>query len=93
MYLTVRTGGDELYRITERPYYIANDYNKGFGFVEIKIAGKKLHSSFYDINLNCQTIITKTGLELIDPKSCLPPAPGNNSLKIINHFTIIKLDI
>ena len=47
VYLVVGTGGDELYEITEKPYYVQNQYDKGFGFVDLKIDGKKLDGTFY----------------------------------------------
>src|SRR5215211_1344720 len=91
IFLVVGTGGEELHRIVEEPYYVANQYNKGFGFVDLKIDGKRLNGVFYDINLNCKMEITeKKGLEVIDPESCLPSSIGNNKLKVIDHFTIIK---
>src|SRR5215204_2841010 len=92
IFLVVGTGGEELHRIVEEPYYVANQYNKGFGFVDLKIDGKRLDGVFYDINLNCNMeIITKKGREVIDFESCLPPPTiGNNELKVIDHFSISK---
>ena len=94
IFLVVGIGGDELHRIVEEPYYVASQYNEGFGFVDLKIDGKRLDGVFYDINLNCQVVITeKKGKEKIDLESCLPPPTsivGNNELKVIDHFTIIK---
>src|SRR5215203_5912718 len=91
IFLVVGTGGEEIHRIVEEPYYVANQYNKGFGFVDLKIDGKRLNGVFYDINLNCKMEITeKKELEVIDPESCLPSGIGNNKLKVIDHFTIIK---
>jgi hypothetical protein len=91
VFLVVGTGGDELYGLVGQQYYVANQYNKGFGFLDINIAGKKLDAKFYDINLSCQLKISKKKeLELIDPKSCLPPVPGNDKLKLIDYFTIVK---
>lgn len=92
IFLVVGTGGEELHRIVEEPYYVVNQYNKGFGFVDIKIDGKRLDGTFNDINLNCAVETTeKKGLEVIDLESCLPPpSTDNNKLKIIDHFTIIK---
>lgn len=92
IFLVVGTGGEEIHRIVEKPYYVANQYNKGFGFVDLKIDGKRLDGVFYDINLNCKMEITdKKGLEVIDLESCLPtPSTGDLKLKVIDHFTIIK---
>ena len=91
VYLVVGTGGDELYEITEKPYYVQNQYDKGFGFVDLKIDGKKLDGKFYSINLVCQMKITeKKKKEVLDLESCMPPAPGTDQLKIIDHFTINK---
>ena len=91
IFLVVGVGGEELHRIESVPYYVANQYNKGFGFAEIKIDGKRLDVKVYDINLNCQLKITqKKEQEVIDPQSCLPPTPGNDKLKVIDYFTIIK---
>jgi Calcineurin-like phosphoesterase len=91
VYLVVGTGGDELYDITEKPYYVQNQYDKGFGFVDLKIDGKKLDGTFYSINLVCQMKISeKKKKEVLDLESCMPPAPGTNELKIIDHFTINK---
>ena len=91
VFLVVGTGGDELYGIAGEQYYVANQYNKGFGFADIKIDGKRLDIKFYDINLNCQLKITKKmEHEVIDPLSCLPPTPGNDKLKVIDYFTIVK---
>src|SRR5215211_4863365 len=91
IFLIVGVGGEELHRIESVPYYVANHYNKGFGFADIKIDGKRLDVKFYDINLNCQLKITqKKEREVIDPQSCLPPTPGNDKLKVIDYFTIIK---
>ena len=74
IFLVVGTGGEELHRIVKEPYYVANQYNKGFGFVDLKIDGKRLDGIFYDINLNCKMEITeKKGREVIDLESCLPP--------------------
>ena len=97
-FLVVGTGGDELYRITEKPYYIANQYNEGFGFVDLKINDKRLDGTFYDINLNCQVeIITeKKEKEKIDLESCVPTTitttttNNNNNLKVIDQFSIDK---
>jgi len=91
VYLVVGTGGDELYEITEKPYYVQNQYDKGFGFVDLKIDGKKLDGTFYVINLVCQMKISeKKKKEVLDLESCIPPAPGTDKLKIIDHFTINK---
>ncbi|HJT85035.1 MAG TPA: metallophosphoesterase family protein, partial [Nitrososphaeraceae archaeon] len=94
-FLVVGTGGDELYRITEKPYYIANQYNEGFGFVDLNIDDKKLDGKFYDINLNCQMGMTeKKGKEKIDFESCVPATTttiNQNNLKVIDQFTIDKL--
>src|ERR671910_699860 len=91
IFLVVGVGGEELHRIESVPYYVANQYNKGFGFADIKIDGKRLDVKFYDINLNCQLKITqKKKKEVIDLQSCLPPTPGNDKLKVIDYFTIIK---
>ena len=91
VYLVVGTGGDELYEITEKPYYVQNQYDKGFGFVDLKIDGKKLDGTFYVINLVCKMKITeKKKKEVLDLESCMPPAPGTDELKIIDHFTINK---
>jgi len=91
IFLVVGVGGDELHRIIDKPYYVANQYNKGFGFADIKIDGKRLDVKFYDINLNCQLKITqKKEREVIDPQSCLPPTLGNDKLKVIDYFSITK---
>ncbi|MGZ5490210.1 MAG: metallophosphoesterase, partial [Nitrososphaeraceae archaeon] len=95
MFLVVGVGGAEPYRITEKPYYIANQYNERFGFVDLKINDKRLDGALYDIGLNCKMAITeKTKKEVIDLESCLPSSStsnnSNNNLKIINRFTIIK---
>jgi len=91
VYLVVGTGGDELYEITEKPYYVQNQYDKGFGFVDLKIDGKKLDGTFYVINLVCQMKISeKKKKEVLDLESCIPPAPDTDKLKIIDHFTINK---
>ncbi len=91
VYLVVGTGGDELYEITEKPYYVQNQYDKGFGFVDLKIDGKKLDGTFYVINLVCQMKISeKKKKEVLDLESCMPPAPGTDELKILDHFTINK---
>ena len=91
IYLVVGTGGDELYKITGKPYYVQNQYDKGFGFVDLKIDGKRLDGTFYDINLDCKMKITeKKKKEVLDLESCIPPALGNDALKKIDHFTINK---
>ena len=93
IFLVVGVGGDELHRIVEEPYYVANHYNKGFGFVDLKIDGKRLDGTFYDINLNCQVEINeKKEREVIDFESCLPATTivGNSNLKAIDQFTIVK---
>ena len=92
IFLVVGVGGAEPYRITEKPYYIANQYNDRFGFVDLKIDGKRLDGALYDINLNCKITITeKTKREVIDLESCLPSSStSNNNLKILDRFTIIK---
>jgi predicted phosphodiesterase len=91
IFLVVGTGGGELHRITDEPYYIANQYNEGFGFVDLKIDGKRLDGTFYDISLICKTEITeKKKKEVIDLESCIPAMPNNNNLKIIDQFTIDK---
>ena len=94
IFLVVGVGGGELHRIVEEPYYVANQYNKGFGFVDLKIDGKRLDGVFYDIHLNCQVKITdKKKKEVIDLESCMPPPTtivGDNNLKAIDQFTIIK---
>jgi len=93
IFLVVGIGGGELYRITDEPYYIANQYNEGFGFVNLKIDGKRLDGKFYDINLNCQMEITeKNKKEAINLESCLPSSTSNNNLKIIDQFTIQKFN-
>ena len=91
IYLVVGTGGDELYKITGKPYYVQNQYDKGFGFVDLKIDGKRLDGTFYDINLDCKMKITEEKKkEVLDLESCIPPALGNDALKKIDHFTINK---
>lgn len=91
IYLVVGTGGDELYTITEKPYYVQNQYDKGFGFVDLKIEGKRLDGTFYDINLDCKMELTEIKKrEVLDLDSCRPPLIGNDQLKVIDQFTIIK---
>jgi 3',5'-cyclic AMP phosphodiesterase CpdA len=94
IFLVVGVGGAELHRITEKQYYIANQYNEGFGFVDLNIDGKRLDGVFYDISLNCKMEITeKKKKEVMDLESCLPSTTNNNNnnnLKIIDRFTIIK---
>ena len=95
IFLIVGVGGEELHRIESVPYYVANHYNKGFGFADIKIDGKRLDGKFYDINLNCRLEDPKKkGKPSIDLDSCLPPLPsptlGNDNLKVIDQFSIIK---
>ena len=94
-FLVVGTGGDELYRITEKPYYVANQYNEGFGFLDLKIDGKRIDGKFYDISLNCQMAVTeKKEKEKIDLESCVPATTtminNNNNLKVIDQFSIDK---
>jgi 3',5'-cyclic AMP phosphodiesterase CpdA len=92
IFLVVGVGGDELHRIENVPYYVANHYNKGFGFVDLKIDGKRLDGVFYDINLNCQVETTeKTGKEMINLESCVPSMTNNNNLKVIDKFSIEKI--
>lgn len=93
IFLVVGTGGDELYKIKDEQYYVANQYDKGFGFVDLIIDGKRLDGTFYDINLICQMEITeKKKKQVMDLESCMPPPPagGNDQLKVIDQFTIIK---
>jgi hypothetical protein len=91
IYLVVGTGGDELYTITEKPYYVQNQYDKGFGFVDLTIKDKRLDGTFYDINLDCKMEITEIKKkEVLDLESCRPPALGNEELKVVDQFTIIK---
>jgi Calcineurin-like phosphoesterase len=93
IFLVVGTGGQDLHRITEKPHYVASQYNEGFGFVDIKIDGKQLDGTFFDISLNCKMEITeKKKKEIIDLESCLPSSSigNNNNLKIKDRFTIIK---
>ena len=91
VFLVVGTGGDELYGLVGQQYYVAKQYNKGFGFLDINIADKRLDAKFYDLNLSCQLKISKKKeRELINPQSCLPPTPGNDKLKVIDYFTIVK---
>lgn len=93
-FLVVGVGGSELHRITEKQYYITNQYNKGFGFVDLNIDGKKLDGTFYDINMNCEVKITeKKKREVIDLETCLPSSnTNNNNLKVIDQFTIQKFN-
>lgn len=92
IFLVVGVGGDELHRIENVPYYVANQYNKGFGFVDLKIDGKRLDGVFYDINLNCQMeLAEKTGKEQINLESCVPSMTNNNNLKVIDKFSIEKI--
>jgi 3',5'-cyclic AMP phosphodiesterase CpdA len=92
IFLVVGVGGDELHRIENVPYYVANQYNKGFGFVDLKIDGKRLDGVFYDINLNCQVEITaEKGKEKINLESCVPTMTNNNNLKVIDKFSIEKI--
>ena len=91
IFLVVGVGGEEIHRIENVPYYVANQYNDGFGFVNLKIDGKRLDGVFYDINLNCQVEITeKKKREVIDLESCLPSTTNNNNLKVVDQFTIQK---
>ena len=91
IFLVVGIGGGELHRIVEEPYYVANQYNKGFGFVDLKIDGKRLDGTFYDINLNCNIKTTeKKGREFLDLESCVPTPIDQNKLKVIDHFAIVK---
>ncbi|HET9805951.1 MAG TPA: metallophosphoesterase, partial [Nitrososphaeraceae archaeon] len=92
IFLVVGAGGAEPYRIVEEPYYIANQYNEGFGFVDLKINDKRLDGVFYDINLNCKMEITeKKGKEKINLESCIPATTNNNNLKVIDQFAIEKI--
>jgi 3',5'-cyclic AMP phosphodiesterase CpdA len=94
IFLVVGVGGAEPYRITEKPYYVANQYNEGFGFVDLKIDDKRLDGTFFDISLNCKKKITeKTKREVIDLESCVPATTtnNNNNLKVIDQFSIEKI--
>ena len=74
--MVVGTGGDELYEITEKPYYVQNQYDKGFGFVDSKIDGKKLDGTFYSLNLACKMKITeKKKKEVLDSKKLYATSP------------------
>ncbi len=91
IFLVVGVGGGELHRIVEEPYYVANQYNKGFGFVDLKIDGKRLEGTFYDINLICNIKTTeKKEKEIMDLESCVPTPIDQNKLKVVDHFAIIK---
>jgi 3',5'-cyclic AMP phosphodiesterase CpdA len=91
IFMVVGVGGGELHRIVEEPYYVANQYNRGFGFVDLKINDKRLDGTFYDINLNCNTKTTeKKGREIMDLDSCIPTPIDQNKLKVIDHFAIVK---
>ncbi len=91
IFLVVGVGGGELHRIVEKPYYVANQYNKGFGFVDLKIDGKRLEGTFYDINLICNIKTTeKKEKEIMDLESCVPTPIDQNKLKAVDHFAIIK---
>ena len=91
IFLVVGVGGGELHRIVEEPYYIANQYNKGFGFVDLQINDKRLDGTFYDINLNCNLKTTeKKEKEIMDLESCIPTPIDQNKLKVIDHFAIVK---
>jgi len=91
IFLVVGVGGGELHRIVEEPYYVANQYNKGFGFVDLKINDKKLDGTFYDINLNCNLKTTENKeKETMDLESCIPTPIDQNKLKVIDHFAIVK---
>jgi len=94
-FLVVGVGGAKLHRITEEQNYIATQYNKGFGFVDLNIDSKRLDGTFYDINLNCDTEITKKkGIEKIVYDTCAPVSKPTNStknLKAIDQFTIQKI--
>lgn len=91
IYLVVGTGGDELYTITEKPYYVQNQYDKGFGFVDLKIDGKRLDGIFYKINLDCKMKLTEIKKKAtLDFESCRPSAGSSDELRIIDQFTIIK---
>ena len=91
IFLVVGVGGEEIHRIDNVPYYVANQYKDGFGFLNLKIDGKRLDGVFYDINLNCQVEITeKKKREVIDLESCLPSTTNDNNLKVVDQFTIQK---
>ena len=91
IFLVVGVGGGELHRIVEEPYYVANQYNKGFGFVDLKINDKRFEGTFYDINLNCNLKTTeKKEKEIMDLESCVPTPIDQNKLKVVDHFAIIK---
>ena len=92
IFLVVGVGGAGLHRIVEEPSYVANQYNKGFGFVD-NIDGKRLDGTFYDISLYCKTEITeKKKREVIDLESCLPFSTSNNNLKVMDQFSIQKFN-
>lgn len=91
IFLVVGVGGGELHRIVEEPYYVANQYNKGFGFVDLKINDKRLDGTFYDINLNCNIKTTeKKGREFLDLESCVPTPIDQKKLKVVDHFSIVN---
>lgn len=94
-FLVVGVGGAKLHRITEEQNYIATQYNKGFGFVDLNIDGKRLDGTFYDINLDCESEITKKkGREKIVYGTCAPisnPTNSTENLKAIDQFTIQKI--
>ncbi|MDX1373029.1 MAG: metallophosphoesterase, partial [Nitrososphaeraceae archaeon] len=90
IYLVVGLGGEEIHRIVDNPYYIANYYNDGFGFLNLDIQNKRIDGTFYDINLNCQIKITeKKKKEVMDLKSCVPSDVKNPT--IVDQFTIKKI--
>lgn len=94
-FLVVGLGGAKLHRITEEQNYIATQYNSGFGFVDLHIDGKRLDGTFYDINLDCESEITKKkGREKIVYGTCVPlsnPTNSTENLKAIDQFTIQKI--
>lgn len=94
-FLVVGVGGAKLHRITEEQNYIASQYNKGFGFVNLNIDGKRLDGTFYDINLDCESEISeKKGREKIVYGTCVPisnTTNGTENLKAIDQFTIQKI--
>lgn len=95
IFSVIGLGGRSSHIMLNQPNYVVSQHND-FGFLDIEINGKELDAKYYDIGYKCkedklkESDLDKGDFTIFEMPSC-KMYKGTNSLKIIDHYTISKV--
>ncbi|MGI9011573.1 MAG: metallophosphoesterase [Nitrososphaeraceae archaeon] len=97
IFSVIGLGGRSSHIILNQPEYVVKQSN-GFGFLSMEINGNELDAKYYDIGYKCnEQKLNEKDLEegdfiIYDMSSCKTDNKSKDSLEIIDHYSISKVN-